>query len=83
MKVTLSALNVFFLFFLFGTGKKIYISHDVQTILKFIDEQSQGFVVQKYIENPLLLDRNRKFDIRFDLLLNLYLLWFDTSRIFV
>lgn len=83
MKVTLSALNVFFLFFLFGTGKNIYISHDVQTILEFIDEQSQGFVVQKYIENPLLLDRNRKFDIRFDLLLNLYLLWFDTSRIFV
>ena len=70
MKVTLSVLNVFF--FLFGTGKNIYISHDVQTILEFIDEQSQGFVVQKYIENPLLLDGNRKFDIRFDLLLNLY-----------
>lgn len=70
MKVTLSVLNVFFSF---GTGKNIYISHDVQTILEFIDAQSQGFVVQKYIENPLLLDGNRKFDIRFDLLLNLYL----------
>ncbi|XP_015774876.1 PREDICTED: tubulin--tyrosine ligase-like [Acropora digitifera] len=45
-------------------GKDIYISHDVQAILEFIDEQSQGFVVQKYIENPLLLDGNRKFDIR-------------------
>ena len=84
MKVSLSALNVFFLiFFLFGTGKDIYISHDVQAILEFIDEQSQGFVVQKYIENPLLLDGNRKFDIRFDLLLSLYLLRFNTSCIFV
>ena len=73
----------FFNFFLFGTGKDIYISHDVQAILEFIDEQSQGFVVQKYIENPLLLDGNRKFDIRFDLLLSLYLLWFSTSCIFL
>lgn len=49
---------------LFQTGKDILISDDVEEILAFVDEQTQGFVVQKYIENPLLLDKNRKFDIR-------------------
>jgi len=49
---------------LFQTGKDILISDDVEEILAFLDEQTQGFVVQKYIENPLLLDKNRKFDIR-------------------
>lgn len=48
----------------FQTGKDIFISDDVEAILAFVDEQTQGFVVQKYIENPLLLDKNRKFDIR-------------------
>jgi len=46
------------------TGKDIFISDDVEAILAFVDKQTQGFVVQKYIENPLLLDKNRKFDIR-------------------
>lgn len=45
-------------------GKDIYISDDIKEILAFVDEQTQGFVIQKYIENPLLLDKNRKFDIR-------------------
>jgi len=45
-------------------GKDIFISDDIKEILAFVDEQTQGFVVQKYIENPLLLDKNRKFDIR-------------------
>lgn len=45
-------------------GKDIFISDDVEAILAFVDKQTQGFVVQKYIENPLLLDKNRKFDIR-------------------
>ena len=45
-------------------GKDIFISDDIEEILAFVDEQTQGFVVQKYIENPLLLDKNRKFDIR-------------------
>lgn len=49
---------------LFQTGQDILISDDVEEILAFVDEQTQGFVVQKYIENPLLLDKNRKFDIR-------------------
>lgn len=49
---------------LFQTGKDILISDDVEEILAFVDEQTQGFVVQKYIENPLLLDKKRKFDIR-------------------
>ena len=45
-------------------GKDIFISNDIEEIVAFVDEQTQGFVVQKYIENPLLLDKNRKFDIR-------------------
>ncbi|KAL9954907.1 hypothetical protein ACROYT_G042493 [Oculina patagonica] len=45
-------------------GKDIFISDDIEAILAFVDEQTQGFVVQKYIENPFLLDKNRKFDIR-------------------
>ena len=49
---------------MFQTGKDIFISDDIKEILAFVDEQTQGFVVQKYIENPLLLDKNRKFDIR-------------------
>ena len=51
-------------FILFDTGKDIFISEDIEEILAFVDEQTQGFVVQKYIENPLLLDKERKFDIR-------------------
>lgn len=49
---------------MFHTGKDIFISDDIEEILAFVDEQTQGFVVQKYIENPLLLDKGRKFDIR-------------------
>lgn len=45
-------------------GKDIFISDNIEEIVDFVDEQTQGFVVQKYIENPLLLDKNRKFDIR-------------------
>ena len=50
-------------FFLFK-GKNILISDNTEEILAFVDEQTQGYVVQKYIESPLLLDNNRKFDIR-------------------
>lgn len=39
-------------------GKDIFISNDIEEIVAFVDEQTQGF------ENPLLLDKNRKFDIR-------------------
>ncbi|CAH3154527.1 unnamed protein product [Porites evermanni] len=45
-------------------GKNIFISDNIEEILAFVDVQTQGYVVQKYIENPLLLDKNRKFDIR-------------------
>lgn len=45
-------------------GKDIFISDNIEEILAFVDEQTQGYVVQEYIENPLLLDNNRKFDIR-------------------
>ena len=51
-------------FILFQTGKGIFVSDDIEEILAFVDEQTQGFVVQKYLENPLLLDKKRKFDIR-------------------
>ena len=54
--------SIFFLF----KGKNIFISDNIEEILAFVDEQTQGYVVQKYIENPLLLDNNRKFDIRWE-----------------
>lgn len=33
-------------------------------MLKLIDGEKQAYVVQKYIEDPLLLDGERKFDVR-------------------
>ena len=54
--------SIFFLF----KGKNIFISDNIEEILAFVDVQTQGYVVQKYIENPLLLDKNRKFDIRWE-----------------
>ncbi|XP_032240390.2 tubulin--tyrosine ligase isoform X2 [Nematostella vectensis] len=45
-------------------GEDICLSSSPKEILDFIDEQNQAFVVQKYIENPLLLEGGRKFDIR-------------------
>ncbi|XP_076098476.1 tubulin--tyrosine ligase-like [Mytilus galloprovincialis] len=45
-------------------GEGIKISQDVDELIAFIDTQAQGFIVQKYILNPFLLDGDRKFDIR-------------------
>ena len=62
--------SIFFLF----KGKNIFISDNIEEILAFVDEQTQGYVVQKYIENPLLLDNNRKFDIRWEeVLINFFI----------
>ncbi|XP_048864695.1 tubulin--tyrosine ligase isoform X1 [Brienomyrus brachyistius] len=46
-------------------GAGILISSDASQLLEFIDNQGQVHVIQKYLENPLLLQPgNRKFDIR-------------------
>lgn len=45
-------------------GEGIKISPDVSELVKFIDQQTQSFVIQRYIDNPLLLEEDRKFDIR-------------------
>lgn len=45
-------------------GEAIKLSTDPAEILAFIDTKKQTHVVQKYVENPLLLPGNRKFDIR-------------------
>lgn len=49
-----------------GKGVGITISEDVRTLLKDIDscEKRWGFVIQKYVQAPLLLPGGRKFDIR-------------------
>ena len=41
------------------------ISDDVQALLQYVDEQSKAFVIQRYINNPFLLEGGRKFDIRY------------------
>ncbi|XP_075059865.1 tubulin--tyrosine ligase [Mixophyes fleayi] len=46
-------------------GEGILISSDATELLEFIDNQGQVHVIQKYLENPLLLEPgHRKFDIR-------------------
>ena len=53
-----------------GKGKDIVIMDSLPDILHFLDDRprtgrgSVPWVVQKYIENPLLLPGDRKFDIR-------------------
>ena len=49
------------------TGVGILISSSVDELLEFVDSQSQVHVIQKYIEQPLLLPGERKFDIRYTL----------------
>ena len=45
-------------------GLGMLITDSVEKAIDFVDSQGQLHVVQKYIENPLLLDGDRKFDIR-------------------
>ncbi|KAK3751460.1 hypothetical protein QZH41_000750 [Actinostola sp. cb2023] len=51
-------------------GENIFISSKAYEMLKSIDAEHQAYVVQKYIEDPLLLDGQRKFDIRVWVLLD-------------
>ncbi|XP_006825271.1 tubulin--tyrosine ligase-like [Saccoglossus kowalevskii] len=58
-------------------GEGILISDNPQQLIDYIDEQKQSHVIQKYLEKPLLLNGDRKFDIRCWVLLdhqyNIYL----------
>ncbi|XP_065832819.1 tubulin--tyrosine ligase-like [Oscarella lobularis] len=51
-------------------GLGMLITDSVEKAIDFVDSQGQLHVVQKYIENPLLLDGDRKFDIRVWVLLD-------------
>eukprot|EP00057_Strongylocentrotus_purpuratus_P032514 XP_787911.3 PREDICTED: tubulin--tyrosine ligase-like [Strongylocentrotus purpuratus] len=59
-------------------GEGILISSNSDELLSFVDSHPHAHVVQKYIENPLLLPGSRKFDIRCWVLLdhqyNIYLM---------
>ena len=52
-------------FFFHITGQNILISNDIEDILCYVDQQSEAYTVQKYVEDPLLLQGGRKFDVRF------------------
>ena len=45
-------------------GEGILVSADATELLQFIDKSRHAHILQKYIEQPLLLPGNRKFDIR-------------------
>ncbi|XP_077991284.1 tubulin--tyrosine ligase-like, partial [Glandiceps talaboti] len=45
-------------------GEGILIGDSPKELIDFIDSQKQSHVLQKYIENPMLLEGDRKFDIR-------------------
>eukprot|EP00052_Salpingoeca_macrocollata_P016890 m.136582 g.136582 ORF g.136582 m.136582 type:complete len:383 (+) comp20198_c0_seq3:222-1370(+) len=51
-------------------GEAIFISDDADEILARIDCTSQTYIVQKYLERPMLLPGSRKFDIRIWVLLD-------------
>ncbi|CAH1792500.1 unnamed protein product [Owenia fusiformis] len=51
-------------------GEGILISKQAEELLSYVDRHSQAHVIQKYIEEPLLLEGNRKFDIRCWVLVN-------------
>ncbi|XP_031565062.1 tubulin--tyrosine ligase-like [Actinia tenebrosa] len=51
-------------------GENIFLTSEANEMLKLIDGERQAYVVQKYIEDPLLLDGGRKFDVRVWVLLD-------------
>ncbi|KAK3093980.1 hypothetical protein FSP39_022454 [Pinctada imbricata] len=58
-------------------GEGIQISSNAEELVQFVDEQTQAYVIQRYVMNPLLLEGGRKFDIRcwvlLDTVYNVYL----------
>ena len=50
------------------TGDGIKISEDIEELLDHVDSEDTAFVIQRYIDNPFLLEGGRKFDIRYSLL---------------
>jgi len=67
-------------------GDQIVCMNDIKKIVIFLDgkhECNECWVVQKYIENPLLLPGSRKFDMRCWVLLNYdYSIWIYTEGVF-
>ncbi|XP_046349218.2 tubulin--tyrosine ligase-like [Haliotis rufescens] len=45
-------------------GDGIRISSDVESLVQMVDSQKKAYVIQQYIDSPLLLSGGRKFDIR-------------------
>ncbi|KAK6181637.1 hypothetical protein SNE40_009457 [Patella caerulea] len=45
-------------------GDDIMISNEVEELIQYIDNQKHAYIIQKYINNPFLLNHQRKFDIR-------------------
>lgn len=58
-------------------GDGIKISEDIDELLQHVDQVEMAFVVQRYVDQPFLLEGGRKFDIRCWVLLdvnyNIYL----------
>ncbi|XP_067680791.1 tubulin--tyrosine ligase-like isoform X2 [Haliotis asinina] len=46
-------------------GDGIQISSDVGSLVQMVDSQRKAYVIQRYIDSPLLLSGGRKFDISF------------------
>ena len=45
-------------------GDGIKISEDIDELLQHVDQVEMAFVVQRYVDQPFLLEGGRKFDIR-------------------
>ena len=59
------------------SGDGIKISEDIDELLDHVDREDTAFVIQRYIDNPFLLEGGRKFDIRYILEKTQHLLYND------